>query len=139
MVRPRHLLLVAGLALIALLLASGYSAYTASATVSASSLNEFESAINVDNFRPPECTMTITSILSGSGTFSATAQFQLVLGSAARDIVTLQKNDCFIGGGPTTGTRDTVTGPAPGATNGDQCIVNALATVTRCTIVATRP
>jgi hypothetical protein len=138
-VRPRHLLLAAGVALIALLLASGYSAYTASATVSASSLNEFESAINVDNFRPPECTMTITSILSGSGTFSATAQFQLVLGSSAADTVTLQKNDCFIGGGPTTGTRDSVTGPAPGPTNGDQCIVNALATVTRCTIVATRP
>lgn len=139
MVRPRHLLLAAGLALIALLLASGYSAYTASATVSASSLNEFESAINVDNFRPPECTMTVTSILSGSGTFSATAQFQLVLGSSASDTVILQKNDCFIGGGPTTGIRDTVTGPPPGPTNGDQCIVTAGATVTRCTIVATRP
>jgi hypothetical protein len=139
MIRPRLLFQLAALGFLALLVAHAYSAYTASNTVPASTVGQSSSTVTADNLKPPECTMTVTSITSGTGTFSATAQFQLVIGSSSPDTVTLQKNDCFVGGAPTSGTRDKVTGPPPGPSNGDQCIVNSGATVTRCTTVATRP
>jgi hypothetical protein len=83
--------------------------------------------------------MTVTSVFGGSGTINATAQYQLVLGSSVKDTVTLQKNDCFVGGGPTSGSKDSVTGASPASGNGDQCVVTSGATTTRCTVVATRP
>ena len=139
MIRPRLLFQSAALGFVAFLLAQVYGAYTASNTVLASQIGRSSTSITANDLKPPECTMTVTSIASGTGTFNATAQFQLVVGSSAQDIVTLQKNDCFVGGGPTSGSTDKVTGPAPGPTNGDQCVVTAAATVIRCTIVATRP
>ena len=137
--RPRHLLAVAALGLLVLLAGSFYSAFTASATVGASSVGYQSSTVSPDDLRPTECTMTVTSVLGGSGTINATAQNQLVLGSSVKDTVTLQKNDCFVGGGPTSGSKDNVTGASPSSGNGDQCVVTSGATVSRCTIVATRP
>jgi hypothetical protein len=137
--RPRHLLTLAVVGFVVLVIASGYDAFTASNTVAASKVGLKESAFTIANLVPTECTDTITSIKAGSGTFSATATNQLVLGSSSRDVVTLDKNDCFVGGGPTTGTRDKVTGASPAAGNGDECIVNSGATTTRCTVVANRP
>ena len=137
-VRPRHLYGLAAAGLLALVAAHAYSAYSASNTVASGRVGRVNSNVTANNLKPPECTMTVTSIMSGTGVFSATAQFQLVIGSSARDTVTLQRNDCFVGGGPTAGLRDRATGPG-GAPNGDQCIVNAGATLTRCTRVATRP
>jgi len=134
--RPRHLVTVAVAALVVLVVASGYDAFTASSTVAASRVGLKESAFSVTNLMPSECTVTVTSLKAGSGTFSATAQNQLVLGSSSRDVVTLMKNDCFVGGGPTTGKRDKVTGVNGG---GDQCVVNSGATVSKCTVVANRP
>ena len=139
MISARRLSRLAALGLVALLAANAYTAYTASNTVPATQLGKTSSTVSADNLKPPECTMIVTSVLAGSGTFSASAQFQLVLGSGSRDVVTLQKNDCFVGGGPTIAPKDSVTGPSPGGSNGDQCIVTSGATVTRCTIVATRP
>ena len=136
--RPRHVLAAAGAALLVLVAGSFYAAYTASATVGASALGYQSSNVVPNDLKPVECTMTITSVLAGSGTINATAQFQLVLGSSAKDTVTLQKNDCFVGGGPTSSSKDSVTG-ATGSSNGDQCIVASGASTTRCTVVATRP
>jgi hypothetical protein len=130
-------LLISTLLLVPLL--SAQAATTASNTVPTSNTGTASSAINPTNLEPPECTVSVTSILTGSGTFSATAQNQLVLGSPSADTVTLQKNDCFVGGGPTSSTQDRVTGPTPGGQNGDQCIIASGATAIRCTIVATRP
>ena len=137
--RPRHLLALAGVGLLVLLAGSFYAAFTASATVGPSALGYQSSTVVANDLKPAECTMTVTSVIAGSGTFSATAQYQLVLGSSAKDTVALQKNDCFVGGGPTSGAKDNVSGPSPGATNGDQCVVTSGASTTRCTIVATRP
>ena len=137
--KPRHLLALAGIGLLVLLAGSFYSAFTASATVGPSALGYQSSTVVANDLKPAECTMTVTSVIAGSGTFSATAQFQLVLGSSAKDTVTLQKNDCFVGGGPTSGQKDNVSGTSPGSGNGDQCIVASGATATRCTVVATRP
>jgi hypothetical protein len=136
--RPRHVLAFAGTGLLVLLAGSFYSAFTASATVGPSAVGYQSSTVIANDLKPAECTMTVTSVIAGSGTFSATAQFQLVLGSSAKDTVTLQKNDCFVGGGPTSGAKDNVTG-ASGSGNGDQCVVASGASTTRCTVVATRP
>ena len=118
---------------------SFYAAFTASATVEPSSVGYQSSAFSVSNLKPAECTMSVTSLVAGSGTINATAQNQLVLGSSSADVVSLQKNDCFVGGGPTSGVKDSITGANPASNNGDQCIVTSGATVVRCTIVATRP
>jgi hypothetical protein len=136
--RPRHLLALAGIGLVLLVAGSFYAAFTASATVGPSALGYQSSTVVPNDLKPPECTMTVTSVVAGSGTFNATAQYQLVLGSSVKDTVTLQKNDCFVGGGPTTASKDNVSG-ATGSSNGDQCIVASGATTTRCTVVATRP
>jgi hypothetical protein len=136
--RPRHLFALAGALLLVLVTGSFYAAFTASATVAPSSVGYQSSAFSVANLKPTECTNSITSVVAGSGTINATAQNQLVLGSSSADTVTLQKNDCFVGGGPTSGTKDSVTGQN-GSNNGDQCIVTSGASVTRCTLVATRP
>ena len=137
--KPRHLLAIAGVGLLVLVAGSFYSAYTASATVGASAVGYQSANVAPNDLKPAECTMTVTSVVAGSGTFSATAQYQLVLGSSVKDTVTLQKNDCFVGGGPTSGSKDSVTGASPASGNGDQCIVTSGATTTRCTVVATRP
>jgi hypothetical protein len=127
------------LALPGLLLVLSQTVWAASNTVPTSNNGTAISAIGPNDVKPPECTMTVTSILTGSGTFSATAQNQLVLGSPSADTVSLQKNDCFVGGGPTSGSLDRVTGTTPASSNGDQCIVTAGATTIRCTVVAMRP
>src|SRR5689334_21903668 len=137
--KPRHLVTLAGIALVVLLAGSFYAAYTASATVGASSVGYQSSTVAPNDLKPVECTMNVTSVMAGNGIINATAQNQLVLGATGRDIVTLQKNDCYVGGGPTTGTQDDVTGATPASGNGDQCVVSAGATVKRCTVVASRP
>ena len=137
-IRPGHLYALAAAGLLALVAAHAYSAYSASNTVPPGRVGRVNSTVTANNLKPKECTMTVTSIRSGTGTFNAAAQFQLVIGSSAKDTVTLLANDCFVGGGPTTGARDKVTGPNP-TPNGDQCIVNPGANVTRCTVVAFRP
>jgi hypothetical protein len=138
-IRPRHLYGLAAAGFLALVAVHAYSAYSASNTVAPGRVGRVNSNVAANDLKPPECTMTVTSIVSGTGTFNATAQFQLVIGSSAADTVTLQQNDCFVGGGPTVGLRDAVTGAIPGAGNGDECIVNAGAVLTFCTRVATRP
>jgi len=137
--QPRHLFALAGVLLLVLVAGSFYAAFAASATVPASSVGYQSSTVTPNDLKPSECTMTVTSVLGGSGTINATAQNQLVLGSSSADTVTLQKNDCFVGGGPTSGTKDYVTGATPASGNGDQCIVASGVNPTRCTIVATRP
>jgi hypothetical protein len=138
-VKPRHILALAAVGLLVLLAGGFYAAYTASATVAVSSVGYQSSTVSPNDLKPAECTMTVTSVLAGSGTINASAQFQLVLGSSAKDTVTLQKNDCFVGGGPTSGSQDAVTGATPASGNGDQCVVAAGVNPTRCTVVATRP
>jgi hypothetical protein len=136
--RPRHLFALAGILLLVLVAGSFYAAFAASATVAPSSVGYQSSNFSVTNLKPAECTVSVSSIVAGSGTINATAQNQLVLGSSSADTVSLQKNDCFVGGGPTSGTKDSVIGQN-GQNNGDQCIVTSGATVSRCTVVATRP
>jgi Ca2+-binding RTX toxin-like protein len=129
--------LVAACALFGILIAAAahlLTAHAASATVPSSQLGRSSTVVSPNNLRPSECTMTVTSIATGSGTFSASASFQLVLGSAGNDTITgnLGGNDCIVGGAGT----DTITGLG----TGNQCIVSSsTVAVVNCTVVATRP
>jgi hypothetical protein len=130
---------MAVVALVVLVVASGYDAFTASSTVAASKVGEKESAFTVNDLKPSQCTMTVTSLLVGTsgGTLDATATYQLVLGTKFRDVVLLKADDCFVGGDPTTGgSYDKVTGVSGG---GDQCIITSRATETNCTVVKSSP
>src|SRR5262249_3790519 len=97
-----------------LLLVSAQTTIAGTNAVPATNARSTRSTVDLSSPKPRECAVKLTSILTGSGTFSATAQNQLVLGSQGGDTVALQKNDCFVGGGPASGTQDRVTGPTPG-------------------------
>jgi len=90
--RPRHLYAVAGAALLVLVAGSFYAAYAASATVAGSSVGYQSTTVGPNDLKPSECTMTVTSVLGGSGAINATAQYQLVLGSSSADTVTDRKS-----------------------------------------------
>lgn len=130
----RAILAAAALGLTAFVLAQGLTAYTASATVAATQLGRTGSVVTANDVKPSECTMTVTSIVSGSGNVSASAGSQLVLGSSANDTITgnIAGNDCIVGGAGT----DAITGLG----SGNQCVVSSSTTaVVGCTIVARRP
>jgi Ca2+-binding RTX toxin-like protein len=114
-------------------------AFTASNTVPATNIGQFTQAITPVQLEPAECIsggVTVTSIVSGTGTVNGTAANQLILGSNAVDTITDTFNTgCLVGGSGS----DTFTGKNGG---GDLCIVStatAGANVKKCTIVATRP
>jgi|GEM_PF-4038516 len=122
------------LGLTAFVMAQALTAYTASATVSATQLGRTGTAVTADELKPSECTMTVTSVVAGSGNVSASAGSQLVLGSSGNDTITgnIAGADCIVGGAGT----DTITGLG----SGNQCIVSSSTTVvTDCTVVAQRP
>ncbi len=125
--RPRHLFTAAVVALVVLVVVSGYNAFTASSTVAASKVGLKKSTFSVNDLKPDECTMTVTSLKVAG---NATATFQLVLGTSGADTVTLRQSDCFVGGNG----RDRVTGAS-----GAQCVINSSATETNCAVVARRP
>jgi Ca2+-binding RTX toxin-like protein len=130
----RAILAAAVLGLTAFVVAQAFTAYTASATVSATQLGRTSAGVTPDDLKPSECTIAVTSIVSGSGNVSASAGSQLVLGSSANDTISgnIAGNDCIVGGAGT----DTVTGLG----SGNQCIVSSTTTaVLDCTIVARRP
>lgn len=116
-------------------------AFTASNTVPATNISQFTQAIGPSQLEPAECIsagITVTSIISGSGTITSTAANQLILGSASNDTLsdTNKGNDCMVGGAGT----DSFTG---WRFHNDNCVVSAATqsggTITNCTVVATRP
>lgn len=117
-------------------------AFTASNTVPATKVGQFTQAISPSQLEPAECIsngVTVTSIVSGSGTITATAAYQLVLGSSSNDTLTDSNdegNDCMVGGAGT----DSFTGWKH---HNDLCVVSTATqtsgTITNCTVVATRP
>jgi len=140
--RPRHLVWTAGALLAVLVVAGGWDAFTASSTVGASKVGLENSTFNASDLEPDACTVSVTSVVvddaKAGRSFTATAQHQLVLGTQNADTVTLQKNDCFVGGGPTSGgSYDRVTGQSN--SGGDQCIITSRATETNCTVVQRSP
>lgn len=55
--------------------------------------------IVANDFRPPECSMSITQVITGSGSFSGTSGADLLLGGAGTDSISgLGGTDCILAG-----------------------------------------
>jgi hypothetical protein len=110
--------------------------------VPATNIGQFTQAISPSQLEPSECIsngVTVTSIISGSGTITPTAPDQLVLGSSGNDTLddsSREGDDCMVGGAGT----DSFTGWKH---HNDLCVVSTATqnsgTIDNCTVVATRP
>jgi hypothetical protein len=137
--RPRHVLVPAGLALAVLLCGNIVAVFAASNPIaSAGKLGRRTQAVLAGQLKPPECTGTVSSVLVRTGNTSYAGSNVLVVSGPGNDNVTQSAGGgytCWVGGAGS----DKFMGLA-GA--GDQCIVSAasnLAQIKNCTVVARRP
>lgn len=74
--------------------------FTATNSVPATSLGQRTSTTTANNLRPSSCSgVSVTTKVSGSGTFSGTTAANLVTAGAAVDTITaLGGSDCVLGG-----------------------------------------
>jgi hypothetical protein len=96
---PRSVrLAVTGLAV--LVLGAALTAAAGANTVPASKAGSQTIARTIAQLTPPECaSLTLTNLVTGSGTFSGTAANDLILGSAGNDTITGGNGaDCILGG-----------------------------------------
>lgn len=89
------------LALVGVLSASLITALTATNSVPATRADHNLLSIGPNDLKPPDCAgITVTTLLTGSGTFSGTGASELVLGGSGADTITAGGgNDCILGGG----------------------------------------
>ena len=94
-------------------------AFAAGNSVPASNAGTSSQPIGPNDLKPSACSaLTLTSLITGSGTFSGTSAANLVLGSAGVDTISaLGGTDCVLGGGGNdslnggTGTDVCIGGP----------------------------
>ena len=135
----RTLYRLAFFGLIVLILASILTAVAAANTVPSSYLADQTRAIDpLADLKPPECQALSLSVLTicpaGGGTCSGSGgnTADLILGSAANDVIEAGNgNDCLVGG---AGTNTLDGGPG----NGDVCIGNLEDTYSRCETIIYR-
>ena len=86
---------------VALLVGTLGAVLTAANTVPASRIGSSAQAITANALKPSTCSgITLSSIVTGSGTFSGTSAANLVLGSAGVDSISAAGgDDCVLGGG----------------------------------------
>ena len=99
-----------------LIVVSVFSAFASGILISPTNVGIQSLAVNTDTFKPSECVgLTLTNLVSGTGTITGTAGNDLILGSTGADTIDgLGGNDCILGGGG----DDTITGGA----DGDICL-----------------
>lgn len=99
MIRP--LLTLSGVIILVLILTSAFSTMAASNSIPKTGISQHVRAITANDLKPPECAgITVTNKVSGTGSFSGTDANDLIIGSAAADlIVDINGNDCILGGG----------------------------------------
>lgn len=86
-------------------------------------------AITANTLKPAGCsTVTVTALLTGSGTFNGTAAAELVIGSSGVDTINARGgNDCVVGGGGNDaidcagGTDVGLGGPGTDTNTGGRC------------------
>jgi len=84
------------------------SAFTAASAVPSTRAGEASETVTVSQLRPSACSaVVVTSLVTGSGTFSGTNSNELMLGSAAADNMSASGgNDCLVAGA----SNDTLNG-----------------------------
>jgi Ca2+-binding RTX toxin-like protein len=91
------------LVLAALILIGGtvYSALTASNSVPTTRAGEATDAVTAAKLKPSACAaVAVTTVVTGTGTFSGGGAAELMLGSASADSMTAGGGaDCLVGGG----------------------------------------
>ncbi|HEU5316017.1 MAG TPA: hypothetical protein VFX49_07895, partial [Chloroflexota bacterium] len=94
------LLIGAGTLLLAAAVSSG-SGFAAANAVRASRAAARQQAITINGLRPPECAgLTLTTLITGSGTITGTNGPDLIIGSAGSDSIDgLDGSDCIVAGG----------------------------------------
>jgi Ca2+-binding RTX toxin-like protein len=108
-------------------LVSALTALAAANSVSASRMAVITQAITANNLKPPECAaLTLTRVVTGSGTIVGTTGNDLILGSSGADTIRGGGGtDCILGGGGDddirgNGGRDVCIG-GPGTDTFRQC------------------
>ena len=84
-----------------LILASVVSAFAAGISVPSSNVGSESIPVSAEDIKPPACSaLSLTNIVSGSGTLTGTAGNDLIIGSAGADNIDgLGGDDCILGGG----------------------------------------
>jgi Ca2+-binding RTX toxin-like protein len=92
---------IAAFGLLALIVVSVATAFAAGITVQPSNIDAKSIAVTAEDLKPSACSgMTLTQIISGSGTLTATSGNDLIIGSAGADVIDGQGgDDCILGGG----------------------------------------
>jgi hypothetical protein len=94
-----------------------FSAFAAGISIPPVNIDYQPSSVNPDDFKPSECAgITLTNLVTGTGTITGTTGNDLILGSAAADTIDgLGGDDCILSGGG----DDSITG---GDGTADICI-----------------
>lgn len=89
------------LGLVALILVSAATAFAAGITVSPSNAGQESVPVTAEDLKPAACDgITLTQVISGSGTFTGTSENDLLIGSPGSDSIDgLGGDDCILGGG----------------------------------------
>lgn len=92
-------LLIVGLA--ALFIMSSLTAVAATNTVPPTRVDSQSVFFDIEHLKPPACAgISVTNLVTGSGTLSGTEGNDLILGGPAADEINgLGGNDCILGGG----------------------------------------
>ncbi|MCL4272527.1 MAG: hypothetical protein KJZ77_01545 [Anaerolineales bacterium] len=93
----RHLIV----GLVALLVLSSMTAIAATNTVPPTRVDNVAVSFNLNHIKPSACAgISVTNLITGSGTITGTEGNDLIFGSAGADeIYGLGGNDCIVGGG----------------------------------------
>lgn len=86
--------------LLALIVVSVATAFAAGITVSPSNVDEKSIPVNAEDLKPSACAgLTLTQVISGSGTLTGSNGNDLIIGSSGADMIDgLGGNDCILGG-----------------------------------------
>jgi hypothetical protein len=87
--------------LVALIVITSMTAVAATNTVPATRVDSQSLSYNINHLKPSACAgITVTTLITGSGTITGTEGNDLIFGSpGADDINGLGGNDCILGGG----------------------------------------
>jgi len=87
--------------LIALIIISTMTAVAAGNTVPSTRVDSKVISFNINHLRPSACTgLTLTNLITGSGTLTGTAINDLIVASSSIDTIDgADGNDCIVGGG----------------------------------------